>query len=70
MHYQRYFDNIIENHFEPGDPLDAHTVKGHFIDIYGSRNTPHINKISLMLRVSPKVELVNRMRKSIEYRRK
>ena len=69
MHYQKYFDEIIDECFKSGDVVTSVLVKDKFIDRYGSRNTPHVNKISLMMRLSFQLSNPKKARKNIEYRK-
>ena len=70
MHYQKYFDEIIDKCFESGDVVTSLLVKDKFIDRYGSRNTPHVNKISLMMRLCSKLSNPSQQRKGIQYRKR
>jgi len=70
MHYQKYFDEIIDKCFESGEAVTSLLVKDKFIDRYGSRNTPHVNKISLMMRLCSKLSNPSQQRKGIQYRKR
>ena len=69
MLYQRYFDKIIDECFDRDEDITSTKVKELFIDRYGSRNTPHPNKIALMLRQCHKVSEIRRTTKQVYWRK-
>lgn len=70
MHYQKRFDKIIDECFELDEKITYIRVKEAYIDRHGTRFTPHSHKISLMLKVSDKVDKVGIEGKLTAYRRK
>jgi hypothetical protein len=47
-----------------------HMVKDLFIEKYGCRNTPHANKIALMMRLCESLDNPSKLRRGIEYRKR
>lgn len=70
MHYQKRFDKIIDECFDFDELITYIRVKEVYIDRYGTRYAPHGHKISLMLKVSNKVDLVGTQGDLRAYRRK
>jgi hypothetical protein len=70
MLYQRIFDRIIVECFESGDIVTNHMVKDKFIERHGCRNTPHANKIALMMRLCESLDNPSKQRRGIEYRKR
>jgi len=70
MHYQRYFDKIIDECFGPEEDITSPKVKELFIDRHGSRNTPHPNKIALMLKLHHSLDEVRRTGKLVYWRKR
>ena len=70
MHYQRHFDKIIDECFDLDEDITSIKVKELFIDRHGSRNTPHPNKIALMLKWHHNLDEVRRTTKLVYWRKK
>ena len=70
MHYQRHFDKIIDECFDLDEDITSIKVKELFIDRHGSRNTPHPNKIALMLKWHHNLDEVRRDTKLVYWRKK
>ena len=70
MHYQKRFDKIIDECFEPGEDVHYIKVKDIYLNRHGSRFLPHSHKISLMLKASDKLDKVRFDGNITIYRRK